>query len=130
MVTYEGEAIQSIAAVLSSGNQQEASDSLYRIKATTPQWSLTYEHLNMAVREEALQVQNPCIEGGEVFVGKEIDIEEKMITVTIQREDVVIALAGSETIRLPIAGREPVNIERGHAPGIPTGSRKAGESEP
>lgn len=41
-------------------------------------------------------------EGGEVFVGKESDIEEKTIMVTVQREEVVITLAGGKTIRLPI----------------------------
>jgi len=127
----EAEAGRSIVAVHSYGHQREASDILYRSGAYTAQTSRTHDLHTVPLREEVLTAQTRPVEVGEVFIRKEIVTEERTITVTVQREEVVIdrfslraqdippgepigtlvELAVGETIRIPIR-EEQVIIEK------------------
>ncbi len=128
---WEVEAGRSVVAVHSYGHQQEASDILHRSGAYTAQTSLTHDLHTVQLREEVLTAQTMPVEVGEVFIRKVAVTEERTITVTVQREEVVIEhrplstqgtpsgdpigtlveLAAGETIRIPIR-EEQVVIEK------------------
>ena len=127
----ESEAGRTIVAVRSSGHQQEASDILQRAGASTAQTSLTHDLHTVSLREEILTAQTQPVEVGAVFIRKEVVTEERTITVSVQREEVVIErrslstqgtppgdllgtlveLAPGQTIRIPIR-EEQVFIEK------------------
>lgn len=131
----EADAGHVIVAVHSYGHSQQANDILYRAGAYTAQTSLTHDLHTIPLREEVLTAQTHPVEIGEVFIRKEVITEEKTITVTVQREDIVIErhkssaqntpsgepapapagrlieLAAGETIRIPIR-EEQVFIEK------------------
>ncbi|HEY6540554.1 MAG TPA: YsnF/AvaK domain-containing protein [Ktedonobacteraceae bacterium] len=120
-----------IVAVHSYGHSQQANDILYRSGAYTAQTSLTHDLHTIPLREEVLTAQTQPVEIGEVFIRKEVITEEKTITVTVQREEIVIErrktaaqdtssgepagrlveLSADETIRIPIR-EEQVFIEK------------------
>jgi len=105
----EVEAGRSIVAVRSYGHRQEASDILRRAGAYDAQTSLTHDLYTVPLREEVLTPQTQSIEVGAVYIRKEIITEEKTITVTVQREEVIIerrplAPQGSPTDDLPGPG--------------------------
>lgn len=124
-----------IVAVNSYGHSQQANDILYRTGAYTAQTSLTRDLHTIPLREEFLTAQTQPVEIGEVFIRKEVISEEKTITVTVQREEIVIErrksvdqttpsgepapepagrlieLAAGETIRIPIR-EEQIFIEK------------------
>lgn len=129
---HEVDAGHVIVAVHSYGHSQQANDILYRAGAYTAQTSLTRDLHTIPLREEVLTAQTQPVEIGEVFIRKEIITEEKTITVTVQREEIVIErrktaaqdapssgepagrlveLAADETIRIPIR-EEQVFIEK------------------
>jgi hypothetical protein len=87
---HEAEASRFIVTVRSYGHQQEASDILYRAGAYTAQSSLTHDLHTVALREEVLAAETQPVEVGKVFIRKEVATEERMITVSVQREEVVI----------------------------------------
>jgi uncharacterized protein (TIGR02271 family) len=127
----EVEAGRSIVAVRSYGHQQEASDILHRAGAYDAQTSLTHDLHTVPLREEALTSHTQPVEVGAVYIRKEVITEEKTITVTVQREEVIIErrplstsgtppgdpggrlieLAAGETIRIPLR-EEQVVIEK------------------
>lgn len=131
---HEVDAGHVIVAVHSYGHSQQANDILYRSGAYTAQTSLTRDLHTIPLREEVLTAQTQPVEIGEVFIRKEVITEEKTITVTVQREEIVIErrkaaaqdkdtpssepvagklveLAAGETIRIPIR-EEQVFIEK------------------
>lgn len=129
----EADAGHVIVAVRSYVRSQQANDILYRTGAYTAQSSLTHDLHTIPLREEVLTAQTQPVEIGEVFIRKEVITEEKTITVTVQREEIVIErrksgaqhtpsgesapagrlieLAAGETIRIPIR-EEQVFIEK------------------
>ena len=120
-----------IVAVRSYGHQQAASDILQRAGAYTAQTSLTHDLHTISLKEESLTAHTQSIEVGAVFIRKEVIIEERTITVSVQREEVVIEhralltqgtppddpsgtlveLAPGQTIRIPIR-EEQVFLEK------------------
>ncbi|HLX59611.1 MAG TPA: YsnF/AvaK domain-containing protein [Ktedonobacteraceae bacterium] len=105
----EVEAGRSIVAVRSYGHQQEAGDILHRAGAYDAHTSLTHDLYTVPLREEVLTPQTQSIEVGAVYIRKEVITEEKTITVTVQREEVVIehrslASQGSPTDNMPGPG--------------------------
>jgi uncharacterized protein (TIGR02271 family) len=128
---HEVDAGQVIVAVHSYRYSQQANDILYRSGAYTAQTSLTRDLQTIPLREEVLTAQTQPVEIGEVFIRKVVVTEEKTITVTVQREEIVIErrqtstqdapaagaagrlveLAADETIRIPIR-EEQVFIEK------------------
>lgn len=128
---HEAETGHFIVAVVSYGHSQEANDILYRAGAYTAQTSLTRDLHTVPLREEVLTAQTQPVEIGEVFIRKVVVTEERTITVTVQREEIVIdhrqldaqatssgeptgapvELAAGETIRIPIR-EEQVFIEK------------------
>ncbi|HEY6409300.1 MAG TPA: YsnF/AvaK domain-containing protein [Ktedonobacteraceae bacterium] len=127
----EVEAGRSIVAVHSYGHQQEASDILHRAGAYDAQTSLTHDLHTVPMREEVLTPHTQFVEVGSVIIRKEVITEEKTITVSVQREEVVIErlshspqgtpggeplgtlyeLAPGQTIRIPIR-EEQVFLEK------------------
>ncbi len=128
---HEVDAGHVIVAVHSYSHSQQANDILYRSGAYTAQTSLTHDLHTIPLREEVLTAQTQPVEIGEVLIRKEVITEEKTITVTVQREEIVIErrktaaqdtssgeptgrlveLAADETIRIPIR-EEQVFIEK------------------
>jgi uncharacterized protein (TIGR02271 family) len=128
---HEAETGHYIVAVHSYGHSREANDILYRAGAYTAQTSLTRDLHTLPLREEVLTAQTQPVEIGEVLIRKEVVTEERTITVTIQREEIIIErrqlnpqetssgpstgtqveLAAGETIRIPIR-EEQVVIEK------------------
>lgn len=128
---HEAETGHYLVAVHSYGHSQKANDILYRAGAYTAQTSLTRDLHTVPLREEVLTAQTQPVEVGEVLIRKEIVTEEKTITVTVQREEIVIErrqisaqetpaegptgtlveLAPGETIRIPIR-EEQIVIEK------------------
>ncbi len=128
---HEVDAGRVIVAVHSYSHSQQANDILYRAGAYTAQTSLMRDLHTIPLREEMLTAQTQPVEIGEVFIRKEIITEEKTITVTVQREEIIIErrqtgtqetpsgelkgtlveLAPGETIRIPIR-EEQVFIEK------------------
>jgi uncharacterized protein (TIGR02271 family) len=129
----EVEAGRSIVAVRSYGRRQEASDILHRAGAYDAQTSLTHDLHTVPLREEVLTPHTRSVQVGAVYIHKEVITEERTITVTVQREEVVIErrplarqgsptddpsgpgtlveLAAGQTIRIPIR-EEQVFLEK------------------
>src|SRR5579863_7665181 len=130
----EAETGHYIVAVASYGHSREANDILYRAGAYTAQTSLTRDLHTLPLREEVLTARTQPVEIGEVLIRKEVVTEDRTITVTIQREEIIIErrqltpqetssgdstgtpgtlveLAAGETIRIPIR-EEQVVIEK------------------
>lgn len=111
----EVEAGRSVIAVRSYGHRQEASDILYRTGAYDSQASLSRDLHSIPLREEVLTPQKQSVQVGVVIVRKEVITEEKTITVTVQREEIVV-----ERLPLPAPGTpgsEPVGTLVELAPG-------------
>jgi uncharacterized protein (TIGR02271 family) len=127
----QGETGRTIIAVRSYGHQQTASDILQRAGAYTAQTSLTHDLHTVSLQEEILTAHTQSVEVGAVFIRKEVITEELTITVSVQREEVVIErralltqgtppdnpagtlyeLAPGQTIRIPIR-EEQVFLEK------------------
>ena len=127
----QGNAGRIIIAVRSYGHQQEASDILQRAGAYTAQTSPTHDLHTVSLQEERLTAHTQSVEVGAVFIRKEVVTEERTITVSIQREEVIIErhalstqgtspddpsgtlfeLAPGQTIRIPIR-EEQVFLEK------------------
>ena len=129
----ELEAGRAIVMVESYGHQQEARDILHRYGAYDASARPTQAEGDriIPVREEELRVHKQLVATGEVVIRKEVITEEKTITVTVQREGVVIErlplsspgtpgveptgtlveLAPGQTIRIPIR-EEQVLLEK------------------
>jgi Domain of unknown function (DUF2382) len=86
----EVEAGRSIVAVRSYGHRQEARDILHRAGSYDAQTSLTHDLHTVPLREEVLTSHTQSVEVGAVYIRKEVITEEKTITVTVQREEVII----------------------------------------
>ena len=111
----EVEAGRSIVAVHSYGHQQEASDILHRAGAYDAQTSLTHDLHTVPVREEVLTPHTQLVEAGSVIISKEVITEEKTITVSVQREEVVIERLPHSPQETP--GGEPIGMLYELAPG-------------
>jgi uncharacterized protein (TIGR02271 family) len=127
----QDEAGRIIIAVRSYGHQQEANDILQRAGAYTAQTSLTHDLHTISLKEENLTTHAHSVEVGAVFIHKEVITEERTITISVQREEVVIErralltqgtppddpsgtlveLAPGQTIRIPIR-EEQVFLEK------------------
>jgi uncharacterized protein (TIGR02271 family) len=128
---HEAETGHYIVAVASYGHSQEASDILYRAGAYDAQTSLTHDLHTVPLHEEVLTPHTRSVQVGSIIIRKEVITEEKTITVTVQREEVIIErrplspsdtqpgdpgdtlveLAVGETIRIPLRV-EQVFIEK------------------
>ncbi|HJT55348.1 MAG TPA: YsnF/AvaK domain-containing protein [Ktedonobacteraceae bacterium] len=124
---------RAVVAVQSYGHQQEAKDILYRFGAYDARTAQRLEQVQtIPVREETLVPQKQLVESGQIFIRKIVVTEEKTITVSVAREEVIIErrpvegttldasdtgagkiveLAEGETIRIPLR-QEQVVIEK------------------
>ncbi len=89
---HEVQAGHSMVMVEAGGQQQEASAILHRYGAYDA--SVGAHHIPhdrvIPLRQEVLQVQKQWVESGEIIVRKEVITEEKTITVSVTREELVI----------------------------------------
>jgi uncharacterized protein (TIGR02271 family) len=136
----EAEAGRAIVIVQSYGHLQEAKDILHNYGAYNASTGLSQIMSEQVVplREEELQAHKQLVEIGEVRLSKKIITEEKTITVSVMREELVIErlpisdptdqqperhmgkiveIGGGETIRIPLRAeqvtvlKQPVVIE-------------------
>ena len=89
---HEYERGSAIVTVQSYGRQQEASDILSRFGAYDARSRTEYmqDAHTIQLREEVLQPRKHPVEIGEVFIRKVVVTEERTITVSVMREELVI----------------------------------------
>ncbi|TMC42594.1 MAG: YsnF/AvaK domain-containing protein [Chloroflexi bacterium] len=89
---HEYERGSAIVTVQSYGRQQEASDILSRFGAYDARSRAEYmqDARTIQLREEVLQPRKHPVEIGEVFIRKVVVTEERTITVSVMREELVI----------------------------------------
>jgi uncharacterized protein (TIGR02271 family) len=124
---------RAVVAVQSYGHQQEAKDILYRFGAYDMRTGQQLEQVQtIPLREEVLVPQKRLVESGQLFIRKIVVTEERTITVSVAREEVIVErrpvggttldasdtgdgsiveLAEGETIRIPLR-QEQVVIEK------------------
>jgi uncharacterized protein (TIGR02271 family) len=111
---HELEAGFTIVAVESYGHQQEARDILHRFGAYDASSRKEEGDRVIPVREEELRVHKQREATGEIVIRKEVITEEKMITVPVTREELVIerrAGAGQPSDQSVYQGEEiPIEV--------------------
>ncbi len=82
---------RAVVAVQSYGHQQEAKDILYRFGAYDMSTGRHLEQVQkIPLREEVLVPQKQLVESGQLFIRKVVVTEEKTITVSVAREELVV----------------------------------------